>query len=180
MLLLAAGCSAVETKPITGAENIVVHPPTYKVGDEWRYPGGYFSRVVDFEGDYRVTESNPDPACRGCRFVSDKNGTVVKVLDAQGKPVEYAQGIQLRVLATGAMRPYFNRFKVEAYEEVKTKAGTFKAFRISWYQENRTPGASWSGRLDLWWSPEVRGFVRRAVHAPDWVRDYEIESYTRK
>lgn len=83
MLLLFAGCAAVETTPIPGGENVVVDAPAYKVGDEWRYPGGYVIRVVGFEGDYRVTESNLDPACRGCRFVLDRNGAVVRVLDAK-------------------------------------------------------------------------------------------------
>jgi hypothetical protein len=196
--ILVAACAEVQVKPIAGAENVVIEAPAYKVGDEWRYPGGYYIRVVAFEGDNVVAESNLDPYCRGCRFVRDRNGTPIRVFDAQGRPVEYAltglklldfplrvgkewtQEIQLRVLATGTMRPYFNRFKVEAYEEVVTKAGTFKAFRISWHQENRAPGSSWSGRLDMWWSPEAKGFVKRTVYATDWVRDFEIESYTLK
>ena len=45
------------------------------------------------------------------------------------------------------MRPYFNVWKVEAFEEVKVKAGTFTAFRISWHQENRG-GYRWTGDVE--------------------------------
>lgn len=197
MAFAVSGCAAVQTRPIQGAENIVVEAPTFKVGDEWRYTGGYFIRVVGLEGDHVVTETNLDPSCRSCRFVRDKNGTVVRVLDADGKPVEYAlsglkildfpmrvgkqwsQDLSLRQLSTGAMRPYSNTFKVEAYEEVVTKAGTFKAFRISWRQESRGSYA-WHGSLDLWWSPDVRAYVKRAVYTSGWSRDFDLQAYTLK
>ncbi len=66
--LLLAACAEVQVKPIPGAANVVVEAPTYKVGDEWRYPGGYFVQVVGFEGDLVITVSNLDPFCRGCRY----------------------------------------------------------------------------------------------------------------
>lgn len=198
LVSLAIGaCAGVQTKPIAGAANVVIDAPTFKVGDEWRYTDGYFIRVVGFEGDHVVTETNLDPFCRNCRFIRDKNGAVVSVLDSEGKLVEYAlsglklldfpmrvgkqwsQDLTLRQLRTGRMMPYSNIFNVEAYEEVVTKAGTFKAFRISWTQENRGL-YPWRGSLDIWWSPDVRGFVKRAVHTSGWVQDFDLESYTLK
>lgn len=59
------------------------------------------------------------------------------------------------------------------------KAGTFRAFRISWMQENRGP-YGWRGHADLCWSPEVKMFVKRAAHTSGWGPDWELESYTLK
>jgi hypothetical protein len=195
--LLVGGCAGVQTKPISGSENVTADAPAIKAGDEWRYTGGYFIRVAGVEGDLVVTETNLDPYCARCRFIRDKNGTVVRVIDAEGKPVEYplsglrlldfplrvgkewTQDLVLPQLSNGRMTPYSNTFKVEGYEEVSTKAGAFKAFRISWRQENRGP-YGWRGTLEMWWSPEVRAFVKRAVYTPGWVRDFDLESYTVK
>ena len=198
-LLVLAGCAGMETKtaPIAGAENIVVDAPTYKVGDEWRYTGGVFSQVIGFEGDLHITASNRDRFCQGCRYLLDRNGTVVKTLDAQGNPTQsatqglkfldfplrvgktWSQDIDLRQTSTGAMRPYSNTWKVEAYEEITVKAGTFKAFRIGWHQENRGP-YGWSGDATFWWSPDVKAAVKSIAHTSDWFRPWELESYTLK
>jgi hypothetical protein len=149
------------------------------------------------DGDLVVTETNLDPYCASCRFIRDKNGAAVRVVDAEGKPVEYAlsglkrldfplrvgkewtQDLVLRQPSNGQMMPFSNVFKVEAYEEVVTKAGTFKAPRISWNQENKGP-YGWRAALDMWWSSEARVFVKRAAYARGWVRDFDLESYTLK
>lgn len=76
------------------------------------------------------------------------------------------------------MVPFHHRWKVEACEEVKVKAGTFKAFRISYAQENLGPGRL-GGKFTFWWSPEVKAIVKKA-HTSDWGRDWELVSYTLK
>lgn len=198
-LLLLAGCAGLEPqgKPIPGGESVVVDAPTYKVGDEWRYSRGVFSQVIGFEGDLRIVASNRDPFCDGCRYFLDRNGVVVKTLDRQGNPTQsgsqglkildfplrvgksWSQDIDLRELRTGAMRPYANTWRVEAYEEITVKAGTFKAFRISWRQENRGP-YPWRGEATLWWSPDVKGFVKGVAHTTEWFRPWELEAFTLK
>lgn len=197
--LLLAGCADMETKtrPIAGAEGIVVDAPAYKVGDEWRYTGEVFAQVLGFEGDLRIVASNRDRFCQGCRYFLDRNGTLVKALDGQANPIQasnqglrmldfplrvgktWSQDIDLRQLSTGAIRPYSNTWKVEAYEEITIKAGTFKAFRIGWHQENRGP-YPWSGDATLWWSPDVKVFVKGVAYTSDWFRPWELESYTLK
>lgn len=67
------------------------------------------------------------------------------------------------------------RFTVEAMEEVKVPAGTFKAFRISYSDQ-------WNENIN-WWSPEIGLFVkakyqRNAKHgAGPGVREEELYSY---
>ncbi len=199
VLLVVAGCAGMETKtkPVPGSENLVADAPTYKAGDEWRYTHDVFRQVIGFEGDLRITASNSDRFCQGCRYFLDRNGTVVKALDREAKPVEtstqglkmldfplrvgktWSQDINLRSVSTGAVWPYANTWKVEAYEEVTVKAGTFKAFRIGWHQENRGP-YPWQGDATLWFSPDAKAFVRGVAYDSRWFQPWELESYVLK
>lgn len=200
-LLLIMGACATPTavRPIAGGEAVVVEAPSFKIGEEWNWTGGRYDtyvRVVALEGDGSVVESNLDIWCRdGCRYILDKNGIATSGTNKKGEPTyvsglrilefplrvgkEWTQTIDLRESSSGAMRPYVNRWKVDAFEEVTVKAGTFKAFRISWYQENRGVYL-WSGSASLWWSPEVKAFVKRAVHTSGWGNDWELASYVPK
>jgi hypothetical protein len=75
--------------------------------------------------------------------------------------------------------PYDNSYEVEAYEDVKTKAGTFKAFRISYIQENKG-SYSWTGRSTFWYSSEVKATIKRVAHTKNFGTDWELESYSLK
>lgn len=201
-ILLLAGLGSV-TPPAEAqapaATPPVAEAPTFKIGDEWRWEGGDYPtyvRVVALEGDGSVVESNLDVWCRdGCRYTRDKNGIGISGVSGKGEPTyvsglkildfpltvgkEWTQQKELRNMRTGQMIPYFNVWKVEAFEEVKVKAGTFKAFRISYSQEARG-SYRWSGNASLWWSPDVKAFVKRVVHSSDWGRDWELASYSLK
>ncbi len=180
------------------AGDITVDAPAYKIGDQWTYPGNVVT-VVGIDGEYVVKTSTSSRDCPGCRFFRDRNDVLVKVHDADGKPVsdypisglkmldfpmrvgkEWQHETRLRQLSTGAFRPYMNYFKVEAYEDVKTRAGVFKAFRISYRQVSTGPGETWRGDSTLWWAPQVKMFVTRAVHTSGWGTDWELSSYTLK
>ncbi|MGH7834606.1 MAG: hypothetical protein ACREQK_13245 [Candidatus Binatia bacterium] len=158
---------------------------------------------MDLKDSFVVTASEREimlstaHRCQNCRYFRDRNWTIVnvtgrephktptglKVLDFPLKVgKEWDQRLALRSIRDGQETLYFNQFKVEAYEEVTVKAGTFKAFRVSWLQ---TPAGSRSkGRAEYWWSPEVRGFIKRVVHTPEYwsyqLSDFELESYTIK
>lgn len=199
LLILGACATPTAVRPIAGGETIVAEAPAFKVGEEWNWTGGSYDtyvRVVALEGDGSVIESNFDLWCRdGCQYTRDKNGIATSGRNKNGEPAyvsglrtldfplkvgkEWTQDIDLRQLSTGETRPYSNHWRVEAFEEVTVKAGTFKAFRILWRQENRGP-YSWSGSASLWWSPEVKAFVKRAVHTSDWGNDWELASYVLK
>jgi hypothetical protein len=179
----------------------VAEAPSLGVGDEWRWTGGGSRRVVAVDGALVVTPLSNE-RCRQCLAYRDKNLTVVKLVDRDGKVVnDPVVGYRLldfpltigkkwesdQVLVsntTRAAEPYKNAFAVEGYEEIKTKAGTFKAFRITHVQEqahvslSSEAGRSW--RETLWYSPEVGAFVKREVNTPrvKWGADWELESYS--
>jgi len=200
-IVLLAGPASVT--PLAEAQAPAAAPsvadaPTFKVGDEWRWEGGTYPtyvRVVALEGDGSVVESNLDVWCRdGCRYTRDKYGISISGVSGKGEPTyvsglkildfpltvgkEWTQERELRQLGTDRMVPYYNVWKVEAFEEVKVKAGTFKAFRISYSQENRR--SRWSGNASLWWSPDVKAFVKRVGHTSGWGKDWELASYSLK
>ena len=62
---------------------------------------------------------------------------------------------------------------VEAYEEVKTPAGTFKAFKVT--RREIESGAS----QELWYSPEVRSWIKiRGANTADGNYEEELTSFT--
>ena len=86
---------------------------------------------------------------------------------------------------TGVALPYKNAFAVEAFEEVTTKAGTFKAFRIAHVQQRAhasfgaDAGRTW--RATLWYSADVKAVIKREVNTNiQWGPDWELESYSLK
>jgi hypothetical protein len=194
-LLMLAG---VPTRRVA-ADGPTAESPTFSQGDEWRFSSGAVLRVEAVEGDQVITTIEfPGSRCPGCRQYRDKNFTVVKVVDKNGSAVTadpflgiqpldfpltvgktWENNVSSPMISTGQMVPFENHFKVESYGDVKTKAGTFKAFKISWQQENR--GTSrWTGNATLWYGPEVRGIVKREVHTSGWFPDNELASYTLK
>ena len=62
---------------------------------------------------------------------------------------------------------------VEAYEEVKTPAGTFKAFKVT--RREIESGAS----QELWYSPEVKSWIKiRGANTADGNYEEELTSFT--
>jgi hypothetical protein len=180
MLTIAAftACSTVQTRPIPKADSILIQAPVFRVGDEWHFTGGVYAsvaRVTAVEPGQTVIQFVGYTLCDECLYFRDSNLVVTKVLQPDGQlypdeilgvqflqfPLrvgkEWEQVIDLRD-ATGVTYPYRNRFRVEAFEEITVKAGTFRAFRISQAQENVQ--TQWRGIATSWWSPDVRWWVR--------------------
>jgi hypothetical protein len=198
--LASLSMAAALPAPARAQERPVGDAPTLHVGDEWRWTGGRSRRVVAVEGALIVTQLSTK-RCPKCLAYRDRNLTVVKVVDPEGKVVsDPAVGYKMLdfPLATGktwesdqvlvnlttrAAEPYRNSFAVEGYEEVKTKAGAFKAFRISHVQERTHTSvgldAGRSRRETLWYSPEVGAFVKREANTAGvkWGPDWELETY---
>jgi hypothetical protein len=183
------------------AADVVGEAPAYQIGDEWHFSAGVYPgtvRVVAVQGEQTVTEFAGNTRCDGCRAYRDTNLTVLKVLDARGEPwaeadlnaryldlplqvgKEWKQDINLHS-GDGGVYSYRNRLVVEAYEQVKVKAGTFWAFRIKQYQQATM--SNWTGSRLSWWAPAVRGWVRfecwRASPGSrtSFCRDTELELY---
>jgi hypothetical protein len=69
------------------------------------------------------------------------------------------------------------RYNVEAFETVTTKAGTFKAFRVSRTDENLSQNLASVTQL-YWYAPDVRWYVKFAPYRGSGLVDQELESYT--
>lgn len=80
------------------------------------------------------------------------------------------------------MNHYDGMFAVQAYEDVTTKAGTFKAFKIvrDWNIrpiDNRGRGFSWT--TTEWYAPDAKWVVKWTTTNPN-QKDWELVSYTVK
>jgi len=173
--------------------------PTHAVGDTWTISSGQIVRVVkvDENGETQVRPKSP---CPTCLWILDKDLTLLQVLEEDGKPadankfgslplglgmkfydfpleVKKTWRIEGYTLFRGSSMPMIVENTVSAFEDVKTKAGTFKAFKIdrSWTVRvsSGTP-PTWS--TTVWFSPETKGIVKTEStqrNIPSW----ELESY---
>ncbi len=195
LVLLTACNSTVNIKPIPNAENVVIEVPEYKSGDRWNYTNGYFEEVLGYENELLVTTSTITSWCQNCRYYRDRNYATVRVLDANGRSTggyvgmklldfplkvgkKWDQTTTLREVSTGLLRTASNSFSIVAFEEVTVTAGIFRAFKIRLFQHYLdTP---WSGSCDMWWSPDVKNFIKRSVYTIKWFDDFELVSYSTK
>lgn len=160
--------------------------------------GGAIFRIVAVTGDQYVFWNSVSRSCPDCQYFFDRNRTLLKVLTKDGAPADdsnvgmkyfdfplsvgkrWTSHQNLRQRNTPDLVPYENTFTVDRYEDVKTKAGTFKAFRIVWEQENKAIYRTWKGYLYRWYSPEVRNWIKQEVRTPNWFQDFELESCSLK
>lgn len=159
-------------------------PPTYSVGDTWTFKEGRSTR----EGKVVAVNANENTikglfsGCPTCLVRTDKNLTWLELLDAAGKPVDVTQ---YGAVPVGAWKLYdfplevnktwnfsadafiqnqpanFNYdLKVEAYEDVKTPAGVFKAYRIRAAVNVR--GRGWENNYQnvSWFAPDAKIVVK--------------------
>lgn len=167
-------------------------PTPPEVGEE--------ARVAKVD-ENRVVLVRPKSTCATCSWVYDENLTLLQLLGEDGTPVDAKRfgflGIGMKFLdfplevkkswrieTHGLFRgnsvPYVIDSTVTAFENVKTKAGTFKAFKIdrSWTIKvsSGTPPA-WSDTA--WFSPEVKTIVKFETGSQNG-RPFELTSYSVK
>lgn len=164
-------------QPSGPTQPLRVERPTYKVGDKW----------IRSDGAYELTRIDRDvyvfTAGAGKEFHLTKDlgvarivldGRAVLDVDAPPKlawPLEVGKwGGGRATLRTPPPRPLANftgsinvAWRVEAYEDVPTAAGSFKAFRIT--QKIETLPTSFGsgqqfGQFSLWYAPDVQRFVK--------------------
>jgi hypothetical protein len=179
--------------------------PIFSVGDEWIFSTGLVRKVVKLDGDSVVISGYGN--CLTRLVYLDKNLAFLKITRADGSPPDtdagfYPVGNDWKLYefplevgkewnfgAKGLFFNYVNHYnyvcKVEAYEDVATKAGTFKAFRITRDISvragrpigTRSKGFSWT--TTEWFSPAAKTAVKwtstNSSH-----RDWELTAYTVK
>jgi len=178
----------------------VAEAPAFTVGDEWQWSSGRSRRVIKVDGDFHtVTNSSRD--CGGCLATRDRNLTITRLVDANGKDVvDFVSGnggvgsqmldfpmtigtrwafkaMQVSTNDGGAW-PFEHTFTVDAIEAVTTKAGAFQAFRIVHFQRLATSPTWLPLRETLWYAPTVKAFVKRESHTGKWGSDWELVSYS--
>jgi hypothetical protein len=172
--------------------------PTRAAGDTWTYTNGLVITVVQVteNGEVQSRTSSQIP-CATCQWVVDKDGNLAQVLTEDGKPADIKKfgflplGMKLtqwplevkkawRTEGHGLFRgnhvPYVIDCTVSALQDVKTKAGTFKAYRIDRSWSVRVSGGtppSWSD--SVWIAPDVKSLVKfeSGSQAPS----FELQSY---
>jgi len=201
-ILLAALVLALLT---TTAPAQSAGPPTYSVGDEWTLTNGVALKVVRAEGGIVVIQQSGNPACPDCLYHYNNSVHLLKVERPDGTPATWTRGFlpvgsvwkywefpleikkEWRISATGLTQGGATNFtgdcKVEAYEDVATKAGTFKAFRVTRYWS--IPTAAGLGRYytwtdTVWFAPDVRSTVKYKSLNPRAPDDWELVSFSLK
>src|SRR3989442_993921 len=125
-------------------------PPSFSAGDTWKRSNGQELTVVKVDGN-RTVVTGVLRDCPACLSHYNNELQLLEVTDASGKPMDIMQvpgfvplGPSWRVFdwpmvvgktwsfsAQGAFKGTVGTYNVDttiaAYEEVKTKAGTFKA-----------------------------------------------------
>ena len=169
-LLTAALASSALAQPAAA--------PTFAVGDSWAYSDGRQIKVVKVE-DGGALMSGPLAVCPTCVVHYDRNLSIRKVTDAAGQPVEagkidflalgpdwrfYAFPLEVKKAwkfsAEGLIRGKPQRYDVSvvvtALEDVQTKAGTFKAFKMERAWSGTQGNQPFSFTDVVWYAPRAK------------------------
>jgi hypothetical protein len=169
-LLTAALASSALAQPVAA--------PTFSVGDSWAYSDGRQIKVVKVE-DGGALMSGPLAVCPTCVVHYDRNLSIRKVTDAAGQPVEaakidflalgpdwrfYAFPLEVKKAwkfsAEGLIRGKPQRYDVSvvvtALEDVQTKAGTFKAFKMERTWSGTQGNQPFSFTDVVWYAPRAK------------------------
>lgn len=183
--------------------------PTYAVGDTWTLKEGSGTREIKVltVGDGGVEMRGYLSQCPTCIVQLDRSLCVTAVLDGGGKPADPTQigfvpmGSAWRLYdfplelkkqwdfsASAFLRGRYENYelsnRVDRLEEVKTLAGTFKAYRIvrdvtlkGGQAQMRVRDSKW--QTTVWFAPDVK-FVVKSTSTNPTARDTELLSYTVK
>ncbi len=191
LALLSAGCAGTgESRSVQLAER-----PTWTAGDSWTYRGrganGVYTitRKVLREGVFDGREAYEIQAGDAHYWYTKRLGYLARTSGERtvriaAPPEEWQWPLQVgktwSATVTWVDRGEQERrfvltsvWAVEAYEEVKTAAGTFKAFKVS--RREIESGAS----QEFWYSPAVKGWIKqRATGTAEGVYEEELTAYT--
>jgi len=177
--------------------------PMYSVGDTWKRSNGTEVTVVKVDDSGYVYKGGRLD-CPSCLTQIDKRLTLVAVTDAEGKPVDptqlegvfvgpnwrfYEWPLEAKKSWTvsgtriwkGTPQSLAADITVKSYEDVKTKAGAFKAYKIEYRFTGRSAGAdrNFGWTITSWYAPDVKQTVK-AISTSATFREWELESYSLK
>jgi hypothetical protein len=167
-LLVSAGDAAAQSAPA----------PRFAVGDTWAFTDGRQIKVVKLDDGGPVMTGSLR-SCAACNVYYDRNLAIRKVTDPEGKPVELAKlgflplgpswkfyEFPLEVkkawkfsaegLVAGKPGRYDVAVVVSALEEVKTKAGTFKAYKMERTWSGSSGGTDFRFTDVVWFAPSAK------------------------
>ena len=175
--------------------------PSYTVGDSWAYTDGRQIKVVKLDDGGPVMTGSLR-SCATCAVHYDRNLAIRKVTDAAGRPVEaaklgflplgpdwkfYAFPLEVKKawkfsaegLVGGKPDRYDVAVLVSALEEVKTKAGTFKAYKMERTWSGASGGTAFRFKDVVWFAPSVK-FPVKFMSDRQGAQSGELSSYAVK
>lgn len=171
------------TTQVAMAPTETLNPPSWTVGDEWRYSDGYGFRVesvtdeltrfrrLDDAGQWFETRglfrerSQSASSLREVVFRSDEPSQLYKA------PVGEAVVFLREYLSNGRLIRHRTSWIVEGRETITVPAGTFDCFVL--VKRSRSLTGTWTGFERIWFSPAARNYVRMEFkygEAPDMAR----------
>lgn len=192
-LFFSFGCEptrAVRQSPLPG--DPIAHFPKMSFGDNWvisgyskeygtdiyhrkvivvEPDGGFFLEVKGEKQRFFYHKYNNRYERVGGR--SAEKGKVERILDFPLFVGKKWKDEFYTYSTTGVYRHYYNDYVVDRYENIDTKAGSFKSFRIKRYQHY--VGSKWEGVEEYWYSPETKCIVKSI---PTWKYGSELLSYS--
>jgi len=152
--------------------------PALKIGDQWirkDITGAVLiDEVLDIKEGFYILKiggrrdlSGYDKKTMNSKFFVEESGKRVENKSNWRKMLDFPMFVGKKWTDTTVSIPdgaqkeanFINEFEVEAIEEVNTVAGAFRAFKIKYKQMNRSVNVS--GWVHLWYSPEVKAWVKR-------------------
>src|SRR5262245_54432386 len=190
LVLGSVGCAATQdpATPPPRAER-----PTYAVGEKWIRTDGVYE-LVRIEDDRYIFSAGPDREIHLTRDLFP--ATVVKGVRILtfSPPPRLPWPLEVGKVETGrgvvpGVAGFFSGsydVRVEAYEDVRVPAGTFKAFRVSIVATAYLHGVEF--RLTTWYAPALRQFVKtetRRISGPlygqiydaTYLQDFELVAF---
>jgi len=162
--------------------------PVWNLGDSWTYrdaAGKSWSNqvfeikenlfIMRMEGDRDLYAY--DKKTLNCNYFIDRSGRKVRYSDPLKNIFDFPLfiGKKWSYSTESGGANYVNQFKVEAVEEVRTPAGTFKAYRI--YHKQTEMSRMTSGWVRYWYSPVVRWWIKREVEqSAHWAKFYGLQN----
>jgi hypothetical protein len=189
---------------ITTAHAQSAGPPTYSVGDEWTLTNGEVLKVVRAEGGSLVMQRSGYSGCPDCVYHYNNTLHLLRVERPDGTLPTSTSGFvpvgsgwklwdfplevkkEWRISAAGLNRQgtfnYTIDCRVAAYEDVTTKAGKFKAFKVSrfWSVTTLVGGRTFTWTDTVWFAPDVKTTVKYKSLNPNAPDDWELASFSLK